>query len=76
MRLRVLETNAGTVLVLDQAPEEFIDVAQLTLTVLMAVLTGHQAGARRRRERVLDEGTVEAHTTLGETVDIRGRCEL
>jgi len=51
-------------------------LAQLTLTILMAVLTGHKAGARRRRERVLDEGTVEAHTTLGETVDIRGRCEL
>lgn len=32
MRLRTLETNAGTVLVLDQAPEEFIDVAPLTLT--------------------------------------------
>ena len=51
-------------------------LAQLALSVLMAVLTGHKAGARRRRERVLNEGTVEAHTTLSESVDIRGWCEF
>ena len=51
-------------------------LAQLALSVLMTVLTGHKAGARRRRERVLDEGAVEAHATLSESVDIRGWCEF
>ena len=51
-------------------------LAQLALSVLMTVLTGHKAGARRRRERVLDEGAVEAHATLSESVDIRSWCEF
>ena len=51
-------------------------LAQLALSILMAVLTGHKAGARRRRERVLDEGAVEAHATLCKAVDIRSWCEF
>ena len=51
-------------------------LAKLALSVLVAVKTCHQTSARRCRERVLDKRLVEAHTTLGNTVDVRCRGKL
>ena len=51
-------------------------LAQLALSILMTVKSGHQTCTRRCRERVLNECLVKTHSALGYTVDVGRRCEL
>ena len=51
-------------------------LAQLSLSVLMTVKSGHQTCTRRSGERILDKRLVKTHTALGYTVDVGRGCEL
>ena len=52
------------------------DVGKHGLAVLVAVQTGHQAGAARRGKGVFDIGPVEPDALGGQPVDVGGRGQL